>query len=43
MPVGGGRCHYFDVIVSVEVEVRPAGIISVLINDEAGILRGCVS
>lgn len=41
--MGGGRCHGFDVVISVEVETRPAGIISVLINDEAGILRGCLS
>lgn len=36
--MGGGRFHRFDVFISVEVETRPAEIISVWTNDEAGIL-----
>lgn len=42
--MGGGRFQRFDVFISVEVETRPAGIISAWPKDEVetGILRVCV-
>lgn len=41
--MGRGSFHCFDVIIYVEAETRPAGIISILTNQEAGILKGCVT